>query len=591
MFKILKRITLRELAMIVAAILLIAVGVWLELSIPDYMKDITTLLQSPTVKVKDIYDPAFKMVSLSLTSLLVSVMVVFLSARIAASFAADLRRDVFEQVMDFSRAEISHFSVPPLLTRTTNDIVQIQLFFAMGLQIIVRGPMMAIWAMTKISGKNREWLLLTLGAVLILVVTIVALLTLIFPKQKLVQTLTDKLNGIMRESLKGMRVVRAYNAESYQEKKFDTANTELTDLNLFISRNMSLMLPMMTLVSSGLSLGVYWIGAYLISEANLPDKITIFSDMIVFSSYAMQVVIGFMMMTMIFVIMPRTMVSAKRINEVLDSQASLSYPEEMDSRGDTGATSHGHLVFDHVSFTYPGATKPALEDVSFQADQGQTIAFIGSTGSGKSTLVNLLPRFYDVTEGQITVNGRSIKDYPREALNNLIAYIPQTAILFNGTIDSNLDFGQSLASPLSQVDMWKALDLAQGKDFVEAKEDQLDSHVAQGGANFSGGQKQRLAIARALARKPEFLIFDDSFSALDYKTDKRLRQALKDHLQETTKLIVAQRISTIMDADLILVLDQGKVVGQGSHRDLLASNQIYQEIAYSQLSKEELSHE
>ena len=288
----------------------------------------------------------------------------------------------------------------------------------------------------------------------------------------------------MRESLKGMRVVRAYNAESYQEEKFDTANTELTDLNLFISRNMSLMLPMMTLVSSGLSLGVYWIGAYLISEANLPDKITIFSDMIVFSSYAMQVVIGFMMMTMIFVIMPRTMVSAKRINEVLDSQASLSYPEALDSREDSLTTSHGHLVFDHVSFTYPGASKPALENVSFQANQGQTIAFIGSTGSGKSTLVNLLPRLYDVTEGQIIVNGRSVKDYPREVLNNLIGYIPQTAILFNGTIDSNLDFGQSLASPLSQADMWKALDLAQGKDFVEAKENQLDSHVAQGGGEF-----------------------------------------------------------------------------------------------------------
>ncbi|WP_028125486.1 ABC transporter ATP-binding protein [Eremococcus coleocola] len=587
MIRLFKRLTAKEVLMIVLAVILICLGVGIELNIPDYMSDITKLLQTPGVAVEDLYDPGSKMIGLSLLSLVLSIVVVYLSGRVAASFASDLRRDVFEHVMDFSTAEIKHFSVPSLITRTTNDIVQLQMFIAMGLNVIVRGPVMAVWAMTKIADKNFEWLMVTGAAVGVMLIFLIILMTLVFPKQKLVQELTDKLNGVMRESLLGMRVVRAYNAEDYQNHKFSQANDQLTGLNLFINRMMGLMQPMMMIVSNGLTLSVYWIGAYLISAAALQEKVGIFSDMIVFSSYAMQVVFGYMMMTAIFIILPRTLISAGRINAVLDTKASLFYPENPKACDPSQA---GSIEFDHVSFTYPGAPNPVIEDVSFQASAGQTVAFIGSTGSGKSTLISLVPRFYNASQGYIYLDGQDVRNYSRQDLNNLIGYIPQTAVLFNGDIASNLDFGQSKVSPLDENQMWQALDIAQGKDFVLNKEDQLKAHVSQGGTNFSGGQKQRLAIARAIARKPEFLIFDDSFSALDYKTDKTLRQALNDETSQTTKLIVAQRISTIMDADLILVLDQGKVVGQGTHQELLAHNQVYQEIAYSQLSKEELAH-
>lgn len=588
MIKLFKRLSLKEWVMILLAILLIAASVWIELSIPDHMADITKALQHPQVQLSDIYAPGKGMIFLSLLSFFLSMIVVFLSSQIAASFSSRLRKTVFHTVMNFDTTEIKHFSVPSLLTRTTNDIVQIQMFIAVGLQVVVRGPLMAMIAMTKIAGKNQQWLTITFIAVLIMLTTLGTLLFLVFPKQRQVQTTTDRLNQVMRESLTGMRVIRAYNAQAYQTSKFEQANDDLTGLNLFIFRAMSLMQPVMMLVSSGLTLAVYWVGAYLISAALFQEKILLFSDMVIFSSYAMQVVIGFMMMTVIFMILPRTIVSANRINEVVDTRQTMHYPTDQQS---VQATSQGELIVDQVSFQYPGASQPILHDISFKASRGQTIAFIGATGSGKSTLINLIPRLYDATTGRILLNGHPIQEYSRQALNNLIGYIPQTAILFKGTIASNIDFGESSQSPLTTDQIWEAIQIAQAEEFVASREDQLESRVSQAGKNYSGGQKQRIAIARALARKPEFLIFDDSFSALDYKTDRLLRQVLQEKTSQTTKLIVAQRISTIMEADLILVLDQGRVVGQGTHKELLAHNKVYQEIAYSQLNEEELAHE
>ena len=588
MIKLFKRLSLKEWVMILLAILLIAASVWIELSIPDHMADITKALQHPQVQLSDIYAPGKGMILLSLLSFFLSMIVVFLSSQIAASFSSRLRKTVFHTVMNFDTTEIKHFSVPSLLTRTTNDIVQIQMFIAVGLQVVVRGPLMATIAMTKIAGKNQQWLTITLIAVLIMLTTLGTLLFLVFPKQRQVQTTTDRLNQVMRESLTGMRVIRAYNAQAYQTSKFEQANDDLTGLNLFIFRAMGLMQPVMMLVSSGLTLAVYWVGAYLISAALFQEKILLFSDMVIFSSYAMQVVIGFMMMTVIFMILPRTIVSANRINEVVDTRQTMHYPTDQQS---IQATSQGELIVDQVSFQYPGASQPILHDISFKASRGQTLAFIGATGSGKSTLINLIPRLYDATTGRILLNGHPIQEYSRQALNNLIGYIPQTAILFKGTIASNIDFGESSQSPLTTDQIWEAIQIAQAEEFVASREDQLESRVSQAGKNYSGGQKQRIAIARALARKPEFLIFDDSFSALDYKTDRLLRQVLQEKTSQTTKLIVAQRISTIMEADLILVLDQGRVVGQGTHKELLAHNKVYQEIAYSQLNEEELAHE
>lgn len=588
MIKLFKRLSLKEWVMILLAILLIAASVWIELSIPDHMADITKALQHPQVQLSDIYAPGKGMILLSLLSFFLSMIVVFLSSQIAASFSSRLRKTVFHTVMNFDTTEIKHFSVPSLLTRTTNDIVQIQMFIAVGLQVVVRGPLMATIAMTKIAGKNQQWLTITLIAVLIMLTTLGTLLFLVFPKQRQVQTTTDRLNQVMRESLTGMRVIRAYNAQAYQTSKYEQANDDLTGLNLFIFRAMGLMQPVMMLVSSGLTLAVYWVGAYLISAALFQEKILLFSDMVIFSSYAMQVVIGFMMMTVIFMILPRTIVSANRINEVVDTRQTMHYPTDQQS---IQATSQGELIVDQVSFQYPGASQPILHDISFKASRGQTIAFIGATGSGKSTLINLIPRLYDATTGRILLNGHPIQEYSRQALNNLIGYIPQTAILFKGTIASNIDFGESSQSPLTTDQIWEAIQIAQAEEFVASREDQLESRVSQAGKNYSGGQKQRIAIARALARKPEFLIFDDSFSALDYKTDRLLRQVLQEKTSQTTKLIVAQRISTIMEADLILVLDQGRVVGQGTHKELLAHNKVYQEIAYSQLNEEELAHE
>lgn len=461
------------------------------------------------------------------------------------------------------------------------------MLITMGLQVVTRGPIMAIWAIGKILGHSEYWLWAVLVAVIVNVLMTTVLMTLAFPKQSLIQSLTDKLNSITRESLTGIRVVRAYNAEDYQNEKFAAANDELTRLNLFVNRLMAILNPIMMGISSGLSVAIYWIGAYVINDAAATARLPLFSDMVVFMSYAMQVVMGFLLMGALFIVLPRTMVSAKRINQVLDLHSSIQNPAQVQLANEN---LKGQVEFKDVTFRYAANSEAVIENVSFKAEAGQTVAFIGSTGSGKSTLVNLIPRFYDVSAGEIFVDGVNVQDYALEDLRNKVGYIPQKAVLFSGDVKANLDFGQSQETPLSEQAMWQALELAQSKNFIEDKEAGLESEVAQGGINFSGGQRQRLAIARALARKPEILIFDDSFSALDYKTDRVLRQELAEKTKSMTKLIVAQRISTIMDADLILVLDQGKVVGQGTHKELLANNEVYQEIAYSQLSKEELEH-
>ncbi|WP_019802976.1 ABC transporter ATP-binding protein [Streptococcus mutans] len=598
MFKIFKRLNAKEWGMVLLSTAFICLAVWMDLKTPEYMSNITTLLQTKGTTASDIMDPGSKMLMFSFGSFFMAVLVGFLASRTAASFTTRLRSDIFNRVMDYSEAEIKKFSIPSLLTRTTNDLTQLQIMIVMGMQVVTRGPIMAVWALTKIWGKSDEWTGAVGVAVLIVFIMLSVLMFVAFPRQRQVQSLTDALNSTTRESLTGVRVVRAYNAEDYQDTKFKRENKNLTKLNLLVYRLMSLMNPVMTVVSSDLTLAIYWIGAYLLNDIKIPmtsataakgaiaDRISVFSDMVVFSSYAMQVVVGFMMMVAIFIILPRALVSAKRINEVLALNSSVHFKEY--SKADNARK--GEVEFHDVSFRYSKNSRTVIEHVSFSAKAGETVAFIGSTGSGKSTLVNLIPRFYDATEGWIKIDGIKVQDYSHDDLNNKVGYIPQKAVLFSGTIRSNIAFGQSDQAPLDDAKIWEALELAQAKNFVEEKEKGLDTEVAQGGTNFSGGQKQRLAIARALARKPEILIFDDSFSALDYKTDRILRNDLAKKTKEMTKLIVAQRISTIMDADHILVLDQGKVVGQGTHKELLANNDIYQEIAYSQLSKEELEN-
>lgn len=587
MKKLAKRITGKEWGMIIVTVLFTCCSVYLELEVPTYVSRITELLGTPGTELGDLWSPATKMMGLSLLAFMSSVAVGFFASRVAASYTTHLRSDIFNRVLDFSQTEIKRFSIPSLLTRTTNDITQIQMLFTMGLQVVTRGPIMAIWAIGKILGKSEYWLWAVVVAVIVNVLMTTVLITLAFPKQSVIQKLTDKLNSITRESLTGIRVVRAYNAENYQDKKFEEANEEVTRLNLFVSRLMAIMNPIMQAISSGLILAIYWIGAYLINDASLTERLPLFSDMVVFMSYAMQVVMGFLLMGALFIVLPRTLVSAGRINQVLNLHSSIENPSQPQT---AEASVKGQVEYRDVTFRYSKNSEAVVEHVSFKAEAGQTIAFIGSTGSGKSTLVNLLPRFYDVSDGEILVDGVNVQDYDLEDLRNKVGYIPQKAVLFSGDVKGNLDFGKSPETPLSETAMWQALELAQSKNFIEDKEAGLDSEVAQGGTNFSGGQRQRLAIARALARKSEILIFDDSFSALDYKTDRILRQELAEKTQSMTKLIVAQRISTIMDADLILVLDQGKVVGQGTHKELLATNEVYQEIAYSQLSKEELEH-
>jgi len=588
MIKLFKRLNKKEYSMIGISLIFIVLQVWLELEIPSYMSTITEKLEMSGTTVNQILQPGMMMILFSVLSAVASIIVGYFAAHVAAGFTARLRKDVFNQVMDYSTQDIKKFSVSSLLTRSTNDMTQLQQFIAMGLQVIIKAPITAIWAITKIANKGWQWSSATAVAVVFLIAMLTFILLMVQPKFKMVQSLTDRLNLVTRENLTGIRVVHAYNAESYQNDKFNKANKDLTDTNMFANRVLALMNPGMSFISSALTLSIYAIGALIINQATVgAARLTLFSNMIVFSSYAMQVIMGFLLLSIIFILLPRVTVSVGRINQVLDVNPSIKSKETTD----TTVAEKGELEFKNVSFRYPEAEADAIHDVNFKAQQGQTIAFIGSTGSGKSTTMNLIPRLYDTTKGQVLVDGVDVKDYSIADLNNKIGYIPQKAVLFSGSIRSNLNFGSTgqKNDNKSDQDLYQALDIAQSRDFVEGKDQQLDAKVAQHGDNFSGGQKQRLAIARAIARKPEILLFDDSFSALDYETDKKLRTALKEQAAQTTKVIIAQRISTIMDADLILVLDNGRVVGQGTHEELLKNNEVYQEIAYSQLSKEELA--
>ncbi|AYG38913.1 MULTISPECIES: ABC transporter ATP-binding protein [Lactiplantibacillus] len=587
MKKLLGRLNKKEWGLIGLSALLIIIQVGLELQIPSYMTQITTALEMKGTSTSDVLKPGGLMLMLSILSMLTSIAVGFIAAKVAAGFAARLRASVFGQVMDYSNADIKQFSVPSLLTRSTNDITQIQQFVAMGMQVIIKAPITAIWAISKIANKGWQWTTATGVAVLVLVAMLTVILTLVQPRFKIVQGLTDRLNAVIRENLNGIRVVHAYNAEDYQNNKFQTANDNLTKTNLFANRVLALMNPGMSLISNGLTLAVYAIGAVLIQSAVMSSKLSLFSNMIVFSSYAMQVIMGFLLLSIIFVILPRVTVSISRINEVLDVAPSIHYPSE----SVTPVTSQAVIEFRDVSFRFAATEANVINHLSFTVQPGQTLAIIGSTGSGKTTVLDLLARRYDVTEGEILVDGVNVKAYPEAELNRKIGYVPQKAVLFSGTIRSNIDFGQTdeHAAALTDDEINEALAIAQASDFVDESTDGLDTPVAQHGDNFSGGQKQRLAIARAVARKSAILMFDDSFSALDYATDQKLRHALREKASGTTKVIVAQRISTIMDADQIIVLDEGNVAGIGTHQSLLADNQVYQEIAYSQLSKEELA--
>lgn len=584
MINILKRLKKAEWLQVFASLICIVAQVWLDLKLPDYMSEITRLTQVPGSEMADIWVAGVKMLVCALGSLVSAVAVGFFAARIAASFSQRLRSLLFSKVDSFSMEEINRFSTDSLITRSTNDITQVQMLITMGLQMLIKAPIMVVWAITKIAGKGYEWTVATGITVGIMVVVIGTIMVFIMPKFKKMQSLTDSLNRVTRENLTGLRVVRAYNAENYQEEKFEQANQELTATQLYTNRGMAIVMPMMTTLMSGLSLAIYWIGANLINAAQAMDRLTIFSNMVVFSSYAVQVIMSFMMLVMIFILLPRASVSAKRINEVLDTKPVIMDGDKKD--GETGV--QGTIEFRNVSFQYPGAADYVLENISFQAGKGETVAFIGSTGSGKSTLISLIPRFYDATEGEILVDGVNVKDYTQEALHNKIGYVPQKAVMFRGTVSSNVAFGDNGKKKPLPEEIKSAVRTAQGSEFVENMEHQYEAEIAQGGTNVSGGQKQRLAIARAVCRKPEIYIFDDSFSALDYKTDRVLRTALKKESQGATSLIVAQRIGTIMDADQIIVLDEGKIVGKGTHKELLQTCSVYREIAMSQLSQEEL---
>ncbi|HWP21226.1 MAG TPA: ABC transporter ATP-binding protein, partial [Candidatus Cryosericum sp.] len=549
MLKIFRRLNGKEWAQAGISLLFIVAQVWLDLKLPDYMSDITRLTQTEGSALADIWTAGGYMLLCALGSLAASVIVGFFAARIAASFSRRLRSGLYANVDAFSMHEISRFSTASLITRSTNDITQIQLFITMGLQMIVKAPIMAVWAITKIAGKGLEWTAATGVTIVILVAVLAILMALAMPKFKKMQQLTDNLNHVTMENLTGLRVVRAYNAEDYQQAKFEKANTELTNTQLFTSRSMAVLMPLMTLLMSGLTLSIYWIGAYLIDAAGMMNKITLFSNMVVFSSYAMQIIMSFMMLVMIFILLPRASVSAARINEVLDTEPTIL--EGTRTEGLPGMT--GTVEFKNVSFRYPDAADDALHDVSFTAQKGETVAFIGSTGSGKSTLINLVPRFFDTTEGEVLVDGVNIREYTQQALNNKIGFVPQKAVLFRGTVESNVRYGDNGKPAPSLDEVKRAIRIAQSEDFVEQMEGQYEAAVAERGANLSGGQKQRVSIARAVCREPEIYIFDDSFSALDYKTDRQLRSMLKKETAGVTSLIVAQRIGTILDADRIVV--------------------------------------
>lgn len=585
MFRLIfKQLKKKEWLGMVAVVALICGQVYLELLIPDYMSEITTLVQTEVSALSGILIAGAKMLVCAIVSTILASITGYIIARISASVSMRLRSEIFNKVQSFSTNEIKKFSTASLITRSTNDITQIQNFFVMGLSALIRAPIMAVWAIVKISGKSYQWSIATLVAVLVLFVAVITITSFVIPKFKKMQTLTDNLNNITRENLVGLKVVRAYNAENYQENKFSKANDELTKTNMTANRVLSVLSPLMNVVMNGLPLAIYWIGAYLINSAGVVDKLTIFSDMVVFSSYAIQIVMSFVMLVMVFIMLPRASVSARRISEVLNTNSSIvSGAGVVVNEKDKGT-----VEFKSVSFKYPDADEYVLENVNFKVEKGETIAFIGSTGSGKSTLINLVPRFYDVTEGEVLVDGKDVRDFDLTDLRDRIGYVSQRAVLFSGSVLSNVAFGGGEVKP-DEESVEKAIDISQSSEFVSKMEFGLNAHISQGGKNVSGGQKQRLTIARAIAKKPEILIFDDSFSALDYKTDKTLRSELKSELGDTTLLIVAQRIGTIKDADQIMVLDEGKVVGLGTHESLLKTCDVYREIARSQLSEEELN--
>ena len=585
MVKLLKKLTWKDFILAAVAFVFIIVQVWLSLTMPDYMSEITKLVQTKGSKMNDILIAGGKMLACALGSLLAAVCTSICASKISSNFSANLREQVFHKVQSFSMEEIGNFSTASLITRSTNDITQVQMLIVMGLEVLLKAPIMAVWALCKISTKNWQWTASTGVAVVVLLSFVGVCVAVALPKFKKLQSLTDNLNRVTRENLTGLNVVRAYNAEGYQQKKFNDANDELTKTQLFANRTMGTMMPGIQMVMNGLMLAIYWIGAYLISNAQMFDKLTIFSDMIVFTQYAMQVVMSFMMLVMIFVLLPRASVSAKRINEVLDMPLSIK-----DGTKENGADGKkGEVEFRNVSFCYPDAEKDVIEDISFTAHKGETIAFIGSTGCGKSTVINMIPRFYDATKGEVLVDGVNVKEYTQKALRNKIGYVSQKAVLFTGSIKSNVAYGDNGTKGFTDDDVKQAVETAQAKEFVDKTEGGVDAFVAQGGSNFSGGQKQRLSIARAICRHPEILIFDDSFSALDYKTDRVLRDTLRKTCADATRFIVAQRIGTIRDADKIIVLDDGKIAGMGKHNELMETCEVYRQIAYSQLSKEELA--
>ncbi len=583
MLKLLKKINKIEVIMIVICLVFIIGQVWLDLKLPDYMSEITKLVQTEGSGIGEILEQGAYMLACAGGSLIFACIVGYFASYIASSFSKKLRGDLFEKVEDFSMEEMNKFSISSLITRTTNDVTQVEMLIAMGLGLIVKAPITAVWAIMKILGKSFAWSAITGGAVLILLITIGILMKLVFPNFKKVQKIIDQVNNVTRENLTGIRVVRAFNGEKYQEEKFEKENKELTNLQTFNQRRMAIMSPIMYLIMNGLTLAIYFVGAYIIEDAGMLDKIGIFSDMVVFSSYAMQVIMSFLMLAMIFMMWPRASVSAKRILEVLQAKISIKDGSIKEDNGQEIGT----VEFRNVSFKYPDGQEQVLKNISFKANRGDTVAIIGSTGCGKSTLINLIPRFFDTTDGEILVDGINVKEYNQEFLHNKIGYVPQRAVMFSDTVKGNVSYGEN-GKETKEEEIIKAIEVAQGKDFVEKMENKYESHIASGGTNISGGQKQRLAIARAIARKPEIYIFDDSFSALDYKTDSKLRKELKVYTKDATNIIVAQRIGTVMYADEIIVLDEGKCVGKGKHKELLKNCPVYREIAYSQLSKEEL---
>ena len=582
MFKMLKNLTWKEWLMATVSVVFIVAQVWLDLKLPEYMSQITSLLTTGSDNMSEIWKNGGFMIACAVGSALMSVVVGFFAARIAAKLGLIIRGKVYSKIQKFSKSEMKHFSTASLITRTTNDVTQVQNFIAMGLQMLVKAPIMAVWAIVKIVGKSWQWSVVTAIAVVVLLTTIIAILIACLPKFKKMQKQTDDINRVARENLTGLRVVKAFNAEQFEENKFEEKNTDLTNTYLYLDKRMSLFSPMMYFVMNCISLAIYWVGAYIIEAASGMDKIALFSDMVVFMSYAVQVIMSFIMLVMIFIMLPRASVSAKRINEVLETKPSIEDGEGAEP------TEEGTVEFKNVCFKYPNADEYVLKNISFKANKGETIAFIGSTGSGKSTLIDLVPRFYDATEGEVLVDGVDVKNYKLDDLYNIVGYVAQRSVLFTGTINENVGFGESKKGKPSQEEIQLAIKQAQAKDFVEKMPDGYDSHISQGGKNVSGGQKQRLSIARAFARKSEILIFDDSFSALDYKTDKALRRTINKELKDTTCLIVAQRIGTIKNADKIIVLDNGNMVGIGKHEELLKNCPVYKEIALSQLSKEEL---